>query len=391
MSKVTCKICDRQGNSTDVHFLRDHLDTIHDMTLEDYLEEVGRDESIASDKVWEMFDKNAPQRTGTKNFENIIRVGDIAMERQDAEVDYRFERPNCYTYPKQGDAANAISRMARSIKYGRSVFIYGPAGTGKSSSIRALAHDLNIECSHYPMRDGLDPELYLGKEAVVIDEESGQSITQFQEGKLLKDLRGRVGKDGVRRGVLILMDDFDRVTAQYHELFRHVLESNAQNVFIPELGLNVRVHPDTIIVATANSNGRGDNTGYYSSVEEMDESILDRFDRAIEYHFLEKEEEKDILRKKFPYLVKNGEDEIFDIAMNVAEEIRHMIQDNEIFASFSHRRIVQWMQSVEELIMENDDTYYRGVMREASQDFLDWFDKHTRHSVVERVVTNHCP
>lgn len=391
MSKVKCLKCEEEGHDSEVHFLKNHLDLAHDgMTLQEYLEEFPK-AKIASDEVWEIFNKEAPTRVGTQKFENIVRVGSIEMEATDGEVEYTFARPNCYTYPKQGDAASAIERMARSVKYGRSTFIYGAAGTGKSSSIRALAHDLNREASHYPMRDGLDPELYLGKEAVVVDEASGQSITQFQEGKLLKDLKGRIGKDGVRRGVVILIDDFDRAVAQYHEVFRHILEDNAQNVFIPELGVNVNVHPDTIIIATANSNGRGDNTGYYASVEEMDESILDRFDRAIEYHFLEEEEEKEILRKKFPYVADVADPEVFDIAMAVAGDIRAMIKANEIFASFSHRRLVQWMQSVEELLRENDDTYYRGVMREASQDFLDWFDTHVREAVVDRVVTNHCP
>jgi len=385
--KVKCLVCAKKGlPPTKYHFLKDHLNDAHSMVLGDYLEEFGSDSPIASNSVWEAFNNNAPERKGTKRFDDIIKVGGIQLERNEGEVLDKFNRPFQYSYPRKGDASASTERFARALKYNRkSVFIYGPAGSGKSAVVRALTHDLNMEASHYPMREGLDPELYLGKEAVVIDKATGNNVTKFIKGKLLKDLEGRVGPDGERRGVVCLIDDIDRAPAEYHEVLRHVLEDNSQNVFIPELGINVQVHPDTRIVATANSAGRGDMTGYYSSVQEMDESILDRFQRVIQFHFLEPEEEEAILKKKFPVLADTIPKE-FGRVMQVTASIREMIKNNDIFASFSHRRLVQWMQSAEELYAENDNKPYDDMMKDAAKDWLEWYDLTTRQAVIKRAM-----
>lgn len=391
-AKVKCKVCESHGQDNSLHhFLYDHLEDAHAMSLGDYVEKFGSESVFASNEVWEMFTKNAPDtRKGTKRFDNVIKVGGISLERREGDLTYPFERPSHYQYPKKGKASKAVERVARAVKYQRHLFIYGPAGAGKSAVIRALSNDMNIEASHYPMREGLDPELYLGKEAVVIDEATGMNKTQFIKGKLLKDLEGRLGADGVRRGVCLLMDDFDRAPAEYHEVFRHILEDNASNVFVPELGINIDVHPDTRIIATANSAGRGDMTGYYSSVQELDESILDRFQRVVEFHFLEEEEEKGILKKKFPNLYK-ADPTYFDDVIKVSGDIREMINNNDIFASFSHRRLVQWLQSAEELLLENGGKVYPGLLREASRDWLEWYDQHTRDMVIKRTLDARVP
>ncbi len=384
-SKVQCKFCEERGEETYHHYLGDHLKQHHNTTLDKYIERFGRQTPVASNEVWAEFHKQAPEeREGSKRFADRTNILDISLKADKGEVADKFKRPSGYQYPQEGEAHKAAKRVVRAFKYKRNLFIYGPAGTGKSAIVRALCHDLNVESSHYPMREGLDPELYLGKEAVVIDEETRQNVTRFLEGKLLKDLRGRKGKDGKVRGVCILIDDGDRAPAEYHEVLRHVLEDNAQNIFIPELGVTVDVHPDTRIIMTANSAGRGDMTGFYSSVQEMDESILDRFDRAVEYHFLEKDEEKEILMAKFPELAEEMPD-AFDKIMDVTDQIRKLISQREIFASYSHRRLVQWLQSVEELYIENGQKSYKGILQEAAQDWMDWYDQATRDKVINRV------
>ena len=390
-TKVKCKLCEKKGESTYHHYLGTHLKKFHKIDIEEYLAVFGKNTPTGSNELWEEYLKRCPEeRKGSKRFAGQINILGISLRASDGDVSDKFNRPNQYRYPEVGTARDAAKRVVRAFKYKRNLFIYGPAGTGKSAIIRALCHDLNIESSHYPMREGLDPELYLGKEAVVVDEATGQNITKFIEGKLLKDLKGRVGVDGVTRGVCILIDDIDRAPAEYHEILRHVLEDNAQNVFIPELGVTVNVHPDTRIIATANSAGRGDMTGYYSSVQEMDESVLDRFERVVEYHFMEKEEEKGILKNKFPELDK-CDPNIFNKVMSVADQIRELISNREIFASFSHRRIVQWLQSVEELYYENGCETYKGILNEAAQDWIEWYDQATRDRVVDRVKDINLP
>lgn len=388
ITKVRCKCCADEGIDASFHFLGDHLMQAHGMTVPEYLDKYGEDSPIMSDRVWEAFQKEAREnkikRKGSSRYANIVKVGSIKMERQDGEIDYTFPRPDHYVYPKTGVAAMRIQRLARAFKYRRNTYIYGPAGSGKSAAVRALCHDLNLEASHYPMREGLDTELYIGQMVVEIDEETGLNVTRFKKGKMLEDLEGRLGKDGVRRGVVLLLDDVDRAPASYHEVLRHCLEDNARNIFVPELGVNIELHPDTMIVATANSAGRGDTTALYTSVEEMDESILDRFQRVVEYTFMEKDQELDILKRKFPNVLAAGGDDPFNLIVQASSIIRSMVAENAIHGSFSHRRIVQWLMSLDELIQENDGKYRHEMLTESADDWLEWMDVQTREAVVKR-------
>lgn len=386
MEMIQCKVCEEQSIKNEFHYIGNHLEEIHDIDIEEYQDRYGDDVKIASDETWKEFIDNSPERKGSERFENIIRIGDISVEKREGEVSNPFDRPYKYKYPEKGKASESVQRLARAIKYKRDTFIYGHNGTGKSAAVRAIGSDMNLECSHYPMREGLDPELYLGQMEVQVDEETGQNVTEFVEGKLLEDLRGREGKDGERRGVLILIDDIDRAPAEYHEVFRHILESNSQNVFIPELGINVDVHPDTRIVATANSAGRGDNTGFYSSVQVMDESILDRFEGAIEFHFLKPEEELKVLQNKFPEIHEENPQILEDI-INVTREIRNAIENEELYITFSHRRLEQWGQSVKELLKEFG--FYQGIVHEAAKDWMEWYDQPTRTGIIQRFIDLH--
>lgn len=386
--KVRCLEDSPQDNLT-FHFLEEHLRVVHNMTLEEYIAKHGADVPVVSNPLWEAYLKDSAniKRKGTSRFDGILKVGKISIERSEGDVYYTFPRPAHYEYPKEGSVAQRVERVARAFKYRRHLFIYGPAGAGKSAVVRALCHDLNLEASHYPMRDGLDSELYIGQMEVVIDEETGNNITQFTKGKLLQDLEGRIGTDGVRRGVVILMDDIDRAPAEYHEILRHALEDNARNIFVPELGINIELHPDTMIVATANSAGRGDTTGMYSSVQEMDESILDRFQRVVQFEFMPQEQERRILQKKFPLVAQTAGDKAFNPIMQSATMLRNMVESGAIFASFSHRRLVQWCMSLEELITENDNKFEHEMLKESAQDWMEWMDETTRAAVVDRALS----
>lgn len=388
ITKVRCLCCQEDGVDASFHFLHDHLNQVHGTNISSYLEKFGEDTPIMTDAVWVGFQAQARSakitRAGTSKFADIVKVGRIKLKRQSGDMDYTFPRPSHYMYPKKGDAASRVERVARAFKYRRNTFIYGPAGSGKSAIVRALCHDLNLESSHYPMREGLDTELYIGQMAVVVDEKSGLNVTRFEKGKLLQDLEGRVGDDGIRRGVVILLDDVDRAPAAYHEVLRHCLEDNAKNIFVPELGVNIHLHPDTMIVATANSAGRGDTTGYYSSVEEMDESILDRFQRVVEFTFMEEEQELTILKRKFPRVLEKGGEDAFAKVMQVSGIMRSLVSTRAIFASFSHRRLVQWLMSLDELIQENDDQYEFSMLRESAQDWCEWLDTTARDVVIDR-------
>ena len=321
------------------------------------------------------------EKKGSKRLPITFLVGEDEYRADEGEVFYKFLLPAYYQYPAKAASGEAATRVARAYSKRRHIFVYGDAGSGKSAIFRALGFDFNRECSHYAMRESLDPELYLGR--TVIEELNGASVTRFEKGPLLLDFEGREGKDGVKRAVTILMDDIDRAPPVYHEIFRHAMDDNAKSIFVPELKVTITIFPGTQIIATANSSGRGDSTSLYATSQQMDESILDRFNVVVHYPFLNKEEELEILVKRFPSLPKK----VISMMLHGAGLIRDAIAKGEIFGSFSHRRIVNWCQSlvdVQERWNERDMEKV-GMIRHAAKDWMDWFDPEQRE-ILRRIL-----
>lgn len=375
-------------DTTEKYSLVEHLNNVHCMSPEDYLQKHGHRSPLFGGKVFEEFYSRRVTRKGSESYRTFVHVGGIKLEAQKGQVRHRPDRPKGYRYPKIGAAGRASERIARALKYGRNIYYYGPPGTGKSDIFRALAHDLNLEFSLYPMREDLDPSLYLGQMSVVVDKETGVNKTEFVPGRLLQDIQGRVGLDGVRRPVLILIDDIDRAPAEHNEIYRHLLDGSKE-IFVPEIGESLPVFPGTQICATANSSGRGDY-GLCSSVQTIDDSLLDRFDRFVEAQFLDMVEERSILEAKFPFLKKNAPSSIATM-MEVATTIRRMIQNNEVLLNFSHRVLVNWAESLEEIIKEKENYYTDTWLGLAALDWLERFDVEHREAILSRVLKAYIP
>lgn len=353
------------------------------LTAGAYHSNYGRARPLFAPHVYQDF-YDRVERKGNKSYHQVLKIGQIVLKAQKGEMKNRPTRPKGYRYPTKGKAGKAAERVARAFKYGRSIYLYGPAGTGKSDMFRALCHDLNIEFSLYPMREDLDTALYMGQMQVVIDPATGNNKTEYIPGRLLQDIQGRVGQDGKRRPVCIAFDDIDRGAAECHELLRHILDG-AQEVFIPELGESIPVFPGTMIVATANSRGGGDDFGTYASVQTMDSSILDRFGRFIEYDYLDVDEEMEILREKYPYLQSNCQ-RSFESMAKVTETIRRMISSKELYIGFSHRLLTEWCESLTEIVQENTNHYSPSLLGEAAEDWLERFDEDVRKTLIERTL-----
>jgi MoxR-like ATPase len=322
-------------------------------------------------------------RQGSKRLKPILVLNDVKFPDYETPAAgllyYVFPRPEHYQYPSSQDAYAASKRVIKAIRAKRSVFLYGDAGCGKSALVRAIGSDLVCECAHYAMRESLDPEMFIGRTVIKTGDQG--SYTEFEKGPLLRDLEGRVGKDGVRRPVLILIDDIDRAPAEYHEILRHVLEDNARNVFVPEINTSIHVFEGTVIVATANSHGKGDMTSLYASARTMDESILDRFGCVVKYPFLSVEEEVHVLKQRFPEIPKN----VLTMLVKAGSGIRVACSTGVIHGTFSHRRLVVWCTSLVQELKDNEGQPTDGMIMSTAADWLDWYDLETQQVLMTTI------
>jgi hypothetical protein len=172
--------------------------------------------------------------------------------------------------------------------------------------------------------------------------------TYYEYGHIWRCItEGVMGTDGVRRPVLVLISDFDRADPAQIEWFRMILEEGGR-INGPD-GKVFNLFPGTRFVATANTNGSGDERGRMVSAGVIDSSIMDRFNSAVEFKYMHWDDESSILRAKFP-LVAEQKPEFLDQIGGATFALRKSIDRDELYAEFSHRALCSVMGRAERVL-----------------------------------------
>lgn len=174
--------------------------------------------------------------------------------------------------------------------------------------------------------------------------------TFWEEGTVLKALRdGYICEDGTVVPYLLLISDFDRADREQAEHLRLVTDSIQGRVDGPA-GITYRVLPGTRIVATGNTAGAGDDRGRMISANPIDASLLDRFERKFQFHWMDWADEETIVKAKFPVLTQRCP-EIFGKVGNITNVLRKAILDGELYAEFSHRGVCAILGHSQDILM----------------------------------------
>jgi MoxR-like ATPase len=162
-----------------------------------------------------------------------------------------------------------VIKLARPLsKRGLGLMLVGPAGCGKTSMASTAAKAYGMKLTVISCSAGMSEGDLLGKLLPI--GEGGSFV--FVEGLFLK---------AYREGHLILIDEMDAADAN----LLLVLNSAIANGFVTVHGLlanggeaRVERHPDTVIMAAANTWGAGADTQYVGRAA-LDAATLDRFHR----------------------------------------------------------------------------------------------------------------
>ena len=203
---------------------------------------------------------------------------------------------------------------------GRSMYLSGPAGSGKTSFAEQLAARLGWPCvtlSCNARTERADIVGYLGLE---------NGATAFVDGPLVRALRN---------GQMIVFDEGDALPPSITIILNRVLEGSA--LVIPETGDTIQPHPDFRVAFTGNTRGRGDETGSFRARQVQDAAVLDRF-LFTEVDYPSNEEEKAILSGKFG---TDLPDEILDLLIRFGTETRSAYRAGELSAPLSTRGLVR--------------------------------------------------
>lgn len=209
------------------------------------------------------------------------------------------------------------------------LYVFGPTGCGKTSCIKQLAARLN-----YP-----------------VFEVTGHGRLEFA------DLVGHLTvKDGnmtfeygplalaMRHGAILLLNEIDLTSPEIAAGLNSVLDGSP--LCIAENGGEIiQPHPMFRFVATANTNGAGDDTGLYQGAQRQNLAWLDRF-TICEVGYPDATVEKKLLAQRLPSLPEA----LCATMVDYANEVRKLFMGeassnnltNTIEVTFSTRSLLRW-------------------------------------------------
>ena len=139
------------------------------------------------------------------------------------------------------------------------VFITGLSGNGKTHSVEQACAQLKRECVRVNITIETDEDDLIGGFRLV------DGDTVWHDGPIVEALK---------RGAVLLLDEVDLASNKIMCL-QSVLEG--KGVYLKKIGEYVEPGPGFNVIATANTKGKGDDTGNFIGTNILNEAFLERF------------------------------------------------------------------------------------------------------------------
>jgi hypothetical protein len=159
------------------------------------------------------------------------------------------------------------------------VFVTGLSGNGKTFMVEQVCAELKRECYRVNITIQTDEDDLLGGFRLI----NGNTV--WQDGPVTTALK---------TGGVLLLDEVDLGSYKMMCL-QSVLEG--KGVFLKKIGQWISAAAGFIVIATANTKGRGDDTGKFAGTGILNEAFLERFPFTMEQPYPTMAVEKKILTK----------------------------------------------------------------------------------------------
>lgn len=314
-------------------YLGDHLLEVHKLSVQEYLARHPGAPTV-SDRLWATFQatNRSKKRAHPPVPENlsVSLAGTSFSVNLDVPADACLPMPSHYRLPRYGSLGEDIAHTLIALKGGRSIYIWGMPGSGKDALFHAWSSLTRTPALFLQMQPGADIESWFFSRAF------NDKGTYWEEGAVLQAARdGYLTASGRRVPYLILVTDFDRGEPEQAEGMRILMDTISGRVRGPA-GTSYKVLPGTIIVATGNTAGGGDERARMTSAMPIDGSLFDRFERVFQYHWMDWKDEEIIVQEKFPLLFQRAPS-VFQKMREVTKKLREAILNGDLHAEFSHR------------------------------------------------------
>lgn len=216
---------------------------------------------------------------------------------------------------------------------GDGLYAFGPTGSGKTSLFVQAAARLHWPVQQVTCHGRLELNDLVGQFML------SNGTMSFVHGPLAK---------AMQEGHLLILNEIDLMDPSELAGLNDILEG--MPLSIPQNGGElIKPHPKFRVIATANSNGQGDQSGLHSGIMRQNIALMDRF-RMIEIGYPDPDAEKRILSAALSNLgvsVDAVMEQIMDNMIATANEIRKLFvgsADNpgELSVTLSTRTLERW-------------------------------------------------
>jgi hypothetical protein len=201
------------------------------------------------------------------------------------------------------------------------VFVSGLSGNGKTFMVEQSCAQAKREFLRVNISPETDEDDLIGGFRLIDGE------TKWFDGPVIQ---------AMKRGSVLVLDEIDRGSNKLM-CMQGVLEG--KGILVKKTGEYVEPVTGFNVVATANTKGKGDETGRYMAATILDDAFLERFPITVEQEYPDTKIETKILAKVFDSLGIKDKDFV-DNLVKWADIIRKTFQEGAIDEIISTRRLV---------------------------------------------------
>ena len=224
------------------------------------------------------------------------------------------------TYVKFGHHKDIVQILKSNLFY--PIFVTGLSGNGKTFGVEQACAETKRELVRVNITIETDEDDLLGGFRL----ENGETV--FHKGPVVEALE---------RGAVLLLDEVDLASSKILCL-QPILEG--KGVFLKKI--NEWVHPADgfTIIATANTKGKGSESGAFVGTNVLNEAFIDRFAITLEQAYPPVPTETRIIKNVFKSLGVEGEDDFATHLVNWADITRKTFYDGGVDEIIATRRLV---------------------------------------------------
>lgn len=260
--------------------------------------------------------------TSEKGDTKAIKVADLVEIGEHIPLPEMVDLGYVFTY-------QAVRRFLGAVRLGKSLWLWGPAGSGKTE----LAVQIGLRL-HRPV-----PVISFSEESSLRDLlgtwKLANQETSWSPGALAQAV--------TQPGSIVVLDEVNMAPSGVLAALNSLLQR--REIVINETGETITVAPGVIFVATANTAGGADETGLYAGSQIMNGATRSRFS-GLKLDYLDAESEAEIIRRKFPDLLKMFDEDPAPKMVETGRMIRSIADEGRVSLPFSVRQLLAWAEGV---------------------------------------------